>query len=435
MADREYLQRGLDEGATAVAGRPTPAWSRNLLCLWEHRRLLLRVGLVSMVLSTVVAFLLPERFESSTTIMPPEQTNSGAAMLAALAGRGGGSGGGAALGSIAGGLLGVRSNGDLLIDLLHSGSVEGGLIEDFHLQQVYGNRYVEDTAKRLTARTEISESKKSGVITIVVTDTDRGRAQGMARDYVERLNRLLAQVSTSSARRERMFIEQRLAAVTSELTAAQEDLSKFSSKTSTVDLKEQTRAEVDAGAKLQAQLIVAESEMSSLEQIYGDDNVRVKAARERVAVLRREVGKIGGSAETADDSPASAGELYPSLRQLPALGVRYADLYRRVKVQETVFEMLSAQYETARIQEAKELPVVSVIDAAGWPERKSFPHRSRVILGGMALWLIPASLWLLLRRRWQEMDDADDLKIFVRTVRADRAAPHGAGAKHEEVHS
>jgi uncharacterized protein involved in exopolysaccharide biosynthesis len=424
MADRN-LQRGqLEYQQAPPLPTPGPAWSRNLLCLWENRGLLLRIGAVAMLLSAAVAFLLPNRYQSATSIMPPEQTNNGAAMLAALAGRGGG----AAFGSIAGGLLGVRSNGDLFIDLLHSGSVQGGLIEDFHLQQVYGNRYVADTAKRLAAQTEIAENKKSGVITIVVTDTDRDRAQAMARDYVERLNRLLAQVSTSSARRERVFIEQRLAAVTNELNDAQTQLSQFSSKTSTVDLKEQTRAIVDAGAKLQAQLIVAESDIGSLRQIYGDNNVRVKATRERISLLQRELDKLGGSAKANDES----GELYPSLRQLPGLGVRYANLYRQVRVQESVYDLLSAQYETARIQEAKEVPVVAVIDAAGRPERKSSPHRLWLILGGTALTLAIASFALLLRRFWNELDAADDLKVFVRALRKS-PAPEAASTVQEEM--
>jgi capsule polysaccharide export protein KpsE/RkpR len=59
----------------------------------------------------------------------------------------------------------------------------------------------------------VSEDRKSGVITITVTDRDPRRAAQLAQAYVEELDRLVAEVSTSSARRERIFIEQRLQAV------------------------------------------------------------------------------------------------------------------------------------------------------------------------------------------------------------------------------
>ena len=67
--------------------------------------------------------------------------------------------------------------------------------------------------------------------------------------------------------------------------------------------------------------------------------------------------------------------MYPSLRQLPMLGMTYLDLYRRVKVPEAVYEALMKQYELAKVQEAKEIPTISVLDAPLVPERKSFPPR------------------------------------------------------------
>lgn len=402
---------------------PTAAWARNVLYLWERRRTLQRVGIVALLLSTIIAFTLPKHYQSSTNLMPPDQQGSGAAMLAALAGRTGGAEG-SGLGMLASGLLGAKSNGELYMDLLQSGTVTGNLASRFHLQRVYKKKYMKDTLKKLKSMTEIKENKKSGVITIVVTDTDRQRAQDLARGYVEELNKLLARVSTSSARRERQFIELRQASVLKDLNDAEEQLSRFSSSTSTIDIREQTRATVDAGAKLQAEMILGESELGSLKQIYGDDNVRVKAARERIGVLQRELGKMGGSAADASDPvELSKDELYPPLRRLPELGVRYANLYRRVKVQEAVYELLSAEYETARIQEAKEIPTVSTIDAAGWPEKKSSPRRLIFMLAGTLIALLLTSFTMLLLRSWRELDERDDLKKLARAFASPKSTP------------
>ena len=138
-------------------------------------------------------------------------------------------------------------------------------------------------------------------------------------------------------------------------------------------------------------MVVTEGELESLQQIYGNGNVRVRAAEARLANLKREMGKLGGSsAELSPDSDQSSrGDSahvnpepisYPPLRQLPRLAVPYANLYRNVRVQETIFDLLTQQDEVARIQEAKDIPVVSIIDAPGIPEKKSFPRRKLLTL-------------------------------------------------------
>ncbi len=110
------------------------------------------------------------------------------------------------------------------------------------------------------------------------------------------------------------------------------------------------------------------------------------------------------------------GELYPPLRQLPRLAVPYADLYRRVKVQEAVFELLTQQYEMARIQEAKDVPVVSVIDPPGIPEKKSFPPRLRLALLLTFLSFAGASALILIRDHWAKVDPRDPRKMLAADV-------------------
>jgi uncharacterized protein involved in exopolysaccharide biosynthesis len=401
---------------------PEASWARNIAYVLKRRSILKTTVIVSLIISATLAFSIPKQYKSSTSMMPPEQQGGGAELLATLAGRSAGSAGGG-LGMLASGLLGAKTSGELYIDLLHSGTVTGALVDRFHLQQVYHKRYMEGTVKKLTSRTEITENKKSGVITITVIDNDRQRAQDLARGYVEELNKVLSRVSTSSARRERQFIEQRRASVLADLVNAEEQLSHFSSSTSTIDIREQTRATVDVGAKLQAEMIYGESELESLRQVYGDQNVRVKAARERIGVLKQEIAKIGGDTEDSRPSTTEAkDELYPPLRRLPELGVRYADLYRHVKVQEAVYELMSAEYETARIQEAKEIPSVNVIDAAGYPEKKSFPPRLLFMIAGVAAALIGCAFALLLHRNWVERDSQDDLKQIFRLLVSGRAS-------------
>lgn len=399
------------EGNPAATADARPAnWVSNAAVLWAGRRTLLRGALIGIVVGLAIAFLIPKRYTSTARIMPPDNSGSAVAMLAALTGHNLGDMG--ALGALAGGLLGGHTSSALFVDLLRSGNVSGALIDRYRLQHAWHKRYRVDTAKYLAHHTSIVDDKRSGVITIEVQDSDPVRARDLAQGYLDELNRVVTQTGSSSAHQQRVFIERRLAAVQAELEQAQLALSDFSSSHSMIDVTEQERAMVDAAARLQAQQIAGRSEIDSLRQIYGDSNVRVRAAEARVAELGSELRKMSGSAAQPADSQASEGELYPPLRQLPGLGVRYVDLYRRVRIEEQVFELLTQQDEMARIAEARDVPVVSVIDVPAIAEKKSFPPRLLVALLVVLLALGGVSAVLLARERWSRLDVADPRRLL-----------------------
>jgi capsule polysaccharide export protein KpsE/RkpR len=247
----------------------------------------------------------------------------------------------------------------------------------------------------------------------VVRDRMPQRARDIAQAYVDELDHLVAEVSTSAARRERMFIERRLVSVRHELEQAEQNFSVFASKNTTLDVKEQTRAMVESAAILQGQLIAAESEVQSLQQIYTTNNVRVRSAQARVEELRRQLQKMSGTDETlASGGPPAKDDLYPSIRKLPLLGVEWADLYRTAKIQETVYELLNQQYEMARIQEAKEIPVVRVVDPPNIPEKKAFPPRLVVIVLLTAFFVACAMIIIIAPHELEAMDPNDSKRVL-----------------------
>ena len=390
----------------------SPDISASLQLLLDHRRLLYKVALWALVLSSVVAFLIPNEYESIVRIMPPESSGSAGSMLAALGKVN------PELMSLAGNLLGLKSGSSaLFMGLFRTRSVQDRVIDRLNLQSVYWKRYKQDARKKLDSRTDITVDRKSDIITLTVSDTNPQRAQEIAQDYVEELNRLLAEVSTSSARRERIFIEQRLVSVKSDLEDAEKQFSAFASKNTALDIKEQTKAMVESSAALQGQLIATESELQSLEQIYTNNNVRVRALQARVDELKNQLQKLQGTDASLISDGAQGDEMYPSIRKLPLLGVQWADLYRRTKIQETVYELLNQQYELARIEEAKEIPTINVIDPANFPEKKSFPPRLLLIIGMSLVSLCCAVASIVLRERWNRVAPEDGRRQLFRRIK------------------
>ena len=148
--------------------------------------------------------------------------------------------------------------------------------------------------EKLASKTSVGEDRKSGIISITVTDHDPNRAAALSGAYVEELNQLTTELSTSGAHRERVFLEGRLVAVKKDLDDAAVKFSQFASKNATIDIKDQGRAMVEAASRIEGERIAAESELRGLEQIYTSNNVRVRAIQARIGELQTQIEKMGG---------------------------------------------------------------------------------------------------------------------------------------------
>jgi len=439
--------------------------AEQLRLLWGRRRFFFKAGVAGLFISTLVAFLIPKSYTSTTQLMPPDQqSTSGMAMMAAMAAK---AGGGLAGGALAGGglagvgdLLGLKSSGALFVGVLRSQTSQDRLIEQFDLRKVYGRRLVVDARVKLDENTSISEDRKSGIITISVTDHDPQRATALANSYVDQLNTLVSELSTSSAHRERVFLEDRLKVAKRELDDAANQLAQFSSKNNTLDIQQEGKAMLDAAGTIAGELIAAQSQLEGFRQIYTDNNFRVRSLNGRVAELRRQLHKLGGtqggneenlsqaSALTKnqagdpppDQAKAGGGLPFPTIKSLPLLGAKYGDYYRRAKIQETVFELLTQQYELAKVQEAKETPSVKILDPARIPEKKSFPPR--LVIMSLGIFLVPALsvVWVLGSARWEQVDPKDPRKVLAQEVagavkaqmpwgRSNGVSSNGSGAR------
>jgi capsule polysaccharide export protein KpsE/RkpR len=405
----------LDQPEVMLAALPSQQYHRYLLwvsLLWQKRFRLGLCGLVGAVLSIAIAFCLPKEFKSTAVLMPPDtEAGSGASILASLTG-GSLSPGAAAIG---GSLMGTHFAGATFVGVLGSRTIQDRLIDRFDLRKVYHCRTYFDARKRLAKLTLVDDDRKTGIISITVTDTDPNRARDLAAAYVEELSNIVNEQSTSSARREREFLEGRLKEVKKDLGNAESQLSQFSSSNATLDMQDQGKVMLSAAASVQGELIAAESELRGLQSIYGADNVRVRTVQGRIAELRSQLEKMSGSKATAA-SDLGSDQLYPSLRQLPRLGATYYDLYRQTKIQESVYEVLTNQYELAKVQEAKEIPAVKILDRPVVPERKSYPPRTLIAAFGILLALLAGVGWTFLEERWEQMKDDQPAKTFVREL-------------------
>jgi capsule polysaccharide export protein KpsE/RkpR len=400
--------------AFETATAPTPLSIAVLRALWVNWRTIGRFLGVGLILSTAIAFLIPSEYRSTVQLMPPGWQSSATRLAAPFSGISIATPGSS---SLATGLLTIRSPSGPLLGIIGSRTMQDDLISRFDLQRVYHVRYLADARKILGRRTDATEDKPTGIISIAVTDRDPARARDIAAAYVEELDKLVVTMDTSAAHRERVFLEQRLKDVQSNLEASEQQLSHFSSRTETMDQTTQSRAMLDAISRVQGELIAAQSELHGLETTYSDESVRVKQAKARVATLSGELQKLEGVRGNGTPD-AGADQSYPSLRQLPLLGATYADLYRNTKTLEVAYELLSRELEAAKIEEAEEIPSVKVLDPPVIAQKKSFPPRLLLIAGGTFLSLLIGGVWIMGLEVWRRIDPSHSARVFAREVAA-----------------
>jgi len=328
-------------------------------------RTILKITLAAAVISVVGSLLLPNIYTARTLILPSQEERG---LMSTMMGQLGGL---ATLAAGAGAQIGGPSTADLYVSMLRSEAVKDPLIDRFKLMEVYGRKYRSDTYTLLDKNTAVSVGKKDGIITIAVSDKDPKRAAALANGYATELGNLAVRLNIAGAGQTRNFLEERLVKAKAELVKAEENLKVFQAKNKAVSVTAQAEATIKGVAELRAQLAAQEVQLATYRRQFTDSSQEVKNLSTSVGNLRAQIAKLEG---TGGDSAL------PSVGSVPTIGQEYVRLMREFKIQESLVELLTKQYEMARLSEAKDVSQVQVIQSAKIPERKSRPHRAIIVL-------------------------------------------------------
>lgn len=269
----------------------------------------------------------------------------------------------------------MRNPADMYIGILESRTIADHLIGKFNLQQLYKTKKMEDTRTALKRNSRFLASK-DGLIHITVDDHDPNRASEMANAYVDELYSMNSHLAITEAAQRRVFFDQELADEKNALTIAENDLKQTAEKTGVVQLGGQAESLVVALARLRAEIASREVQLSSMRTFATDQNPEAVRIQEEINSLRDQLSKLEG-----DPRNPQLSTLGIPAGRVPAITLEYLRKLREVKYHESLFELLSKQYEAARIDEAKAAPIIQVVDRAVPPDKKSGPHRLLITLG------------------------------------------------------
>ena len=335
-----------------------------LLVIAKHNRFIIKFTLLVVILATAYTLQQTSIYTANAVILPPQQAQSASSMILSKLG---------GLGSLAGGQVGAKSQNDLQIGMLKSRAVADIIITRFHLQQKFKAKNMEATRASLDGGAKFT-SRKDGFIILEYSDKDPQFAATIANAYVDALDQLNTILAITEASRKRLFFEKQLKGTAKDLAAAEVALKQTQERTGMIQLDKQGAAIIDAVTNVRAQIAAKEVELAAMGSFATPQNPDYLQIQHIIIGLRAQLAKV------ERDHVAGQGDVMVPTGKLPETGLEFLRKMRELKYQETLFEMLSQQFELAKIDEAKEAALIQVVDKAEVPERRSSPKRAQTVV-------------------------------------------------------
>lgn len=409
VLDPTRERRQVEGAASEPTG--TPPWnapadvSDYARILLGRRHMILLAVIAGAVAALLFSFLAPQVYRAEVSLIP-EQSKSFS--LPGLAG-------GPAILDFLSGSSGPRADARLFLELLESRSVlesvvrKLDLVRTYKLQKLPPAVAMEEAVLLLRSTVDFRLSE-AGIIHISARAATRAlpggearrraadQAAAVANAFAEELNAVNRQKSTSRARMVREYLEVQIRETEQRARTLSDSLTRMQVETGMIALDEQTKAAVLSAGELRGRLLSAEIELGILRRTMRPDNPQMAALEVRVLEMQHQFDRIQFG--PSDSSPAGEREFTVPFAQLPAVAQKQGWVMQELKIQQTVYELLSAQFYQARIQETGEVPSFSVLDPARPPVYRSWPRRKVLVLAVVfAAGFVSALLAFLLEYR------------------------------------
>lgn len=347
-----------------------------LIVLAKHRKKLVLLPVVAALASAAISFALPDVYQASTKLMPPQQSqSSGAALLSQLGGVAG----------LATGAGGLKNPNDLYIAMLKSRTIGDRIVARFDLKKRYDTESQEKARNKLLANTTVAAGK-DGLITLDFEDKDQKLVAKLANAYIEELFRLTKVLAVTDAGQRRVFYEQQFEQAKNNLAKAEASLRGAIDTRGVVSVDVESRAILETVARLRAQISAKEIQLDAMRPFVTASHPDFQRLSQELSSLQAELSRLQNG-RVPDKTPENGAGANSQG------GLQNVQLLRDVKYYQTLYEILAKQYEVARLDEAKDPAVLQVLDPAVEPERKFKPKRAIIVVISTLLAAVIAVLW------------------------------------------
>ena len=337
-------------------------------------KLLLVVGIIGCAAGFGVSRLLPKTYESSATIYV-QQSSSPASLLQNLPVSLGSSNGGSTYGYV--------------LTLLRSESLRKIAIQRLDLMHnpdfTYGRKLTAPEAlMRLSKMTTVQE-RKEGSLALLVEARNSELAANIVNTMVDGLGDLMQ----TASRRKADFIEHKLNTTTTDLARAEKEMSRFMETHDIAMIDEQSRAMIQQLGELDIRLLDLDAKLQSLDSNLANEGDINRLVDEQVQCKALQ--------QTRNYVVGERDKLKTQLDKLPEMGTQYVRIQRKLTVLNKTYELLTEQYQMARITQKGEDGDYQVVDRA-WPDPKKVApsNMANALIGGILVDIL-AAVFILVR--------------------------------------
>jgi len=347
------------------------------LVIKKRWRLIAFIFLATTITAAIASLLMTKIYRAESTVFPIQSGSTGriASMVEEFNGL-----------AFVGSMLPSTST-DKLVNVLKSRTVRESVIRNLNLMdrlfpEKEGHKIskesepptLQEGIRKLGEMTGVRKARKGDLITISVDFREPDLAARIANQYPIELQHFLRENALSLAKRVRIFLRERYKQAEKQLARSEEALRDFQTEHKLVAMNKQTEAAVKAIGELKAQIMAKEVELGVFRKFVTEANPNVIKVKDEINGLKQQLAAM----ESRKGNPEA--DVFPAFSEAPTLGLKYARLKRDVVINEKLFELLTQQYEMARIEEAREGVAFQVIDRAVPPEKRFKPKRRLIVL-------------------------------------------------------
>ncbi len=354
-------------------------WLWALLTRWK---LLVFLPIIIGILGFGAAhFVMPKWYKGQAEIMPLYQSGdlggAFANMITGMMAFGGGGGDYV--------LPMMITPSDLWGAIVKSNAIMDTVIQQYDLKKRYKTDYIEETRKALDKHIETNVTGE-GILMVEFEDRDPHFAAKVTNSIVDHLDRINRDLRTGTAGHTKEFVESRLRETQIALAEAESSFTAFQKEHGAISIEDQTRVAIESAAQVRAELLMAEVELEIAQSSRKVGHGEVEEIKSRINELKKQLKQLesGGT------------EMEPfGLMDIPELGLEYTRFFRELQIQEILYEYLTQQYEQARIEEKRDVPILQILSRADIPEKRHRPKR--IIVSGLSFFaaLILIGLWIV----------------------------------------
>lgn len=347
-----------------------------------HWKMVVFLPIIAGIIAVGIGFLMPKWYRAEAQVMPPYSTGATSGLSGLL-----------------GGIIGIGGEGtftlpmmitpvDLWAAMVKSPGIADSIIKKFHLMERYRSKNLILTRKRYVNNL-YTDIGGEGILTIGYEDKDPKFSADVTNEIVRLLDDVLQRVHTTSASRTREFLEGRLTECENDLKAAEDSLSAFQNANRAISLESQAKVAVENTAQLYAQLSMIDVQIGVLRHSGAQFTPEIAQLEAQAREYRRKIKQL--------EQKGNELMLGIPIKNYPDLILQYARLYRDLKIQEIVYEMLRQQYEQARIEEQRNTRTLHILSRAIPPDRKIRPKKALMGIGATFSVGVIVILWALWR--------------------------------------